>query len=110
MHHIKPVKVAKSYLNGKSLPCTIHPYFQIIARAVVIRKGVYSDLDSYSAFADNADLNETQLYRDLKKRCITDIFVCGIATDVCVGKYIRSKTACNFHPKMITFSYICISF
>ena len=63
----------------------------MIPKAVIIRKGIYSNLDSYSAFADNVDLNETQLYRDLKKRCITDIFVCGIATDVCVGKYIRSQ-------------------
>ena len=61
-------------------------YFQMIPTAVVIRKGIYSSLDSYSAFADSSNLNETQLYKLLKKRCVTDVFVCGIATDVCVGE------------------------
>ena len=61
-------------------------YFQMIPTAEIIRKGVYSSLDSYSAFADSSNLNETQLYTLLKKRCVTDVFVCGIATDVCVGE------------------------
>ena len=60
--------------------------FQMIPKAVVIRKGIYRNLDSYSAFADSSKLNETQLYKSLKNRCVTDVFVCGIATDVCVGK------------------------
>ena len=98
MHPInlkKAVTNSKNVSNTRTFLCvlqfTIHHYFQMIPKAVIIRKGIYSNLDSYSAFADNADLNETQLYRDLKKRCITDIFVCGIATDVCVGKYTGSK-------------------
>ena len=62
-------------------------YFQMIPTAVLIRKGVYSHLDSYSAFADNPNIRETKLYRKLKKSCVTDVFVCGIATDVCVGKF-----------------------
>lgn len=56
-------------------------------RSVVnVYKGIRSDIDSYSAFFDNCRLNETTLNVDLKKHGITDIYVCGLAADVCVGK------------------------
>lgn len=43
------------------------------------------ELDSYSAFFDNAKLNETPLDKDLKSYGITDVYVCGLAADVCVA-------------------------
>ena len=46
-----------------------------------------SKIDHYSAFWDFAKINETSLRKDLKARNVTDVYVCGIAIDVCVGKY-----------------------
>lgn len=49
-------------------------------------KGIKSNIDSYSAFFDNCKLNETTLNSDLKKHGITEVYVCGLAGDVCVGE------------------------
>ena len=40
----------------------------------------------YSAFFDNAKLSKTCLEELVKKEGVSDVYVCGIATDVCVGK------------------------
>ncbi len=71
----------------------LHPKLRIIdektdpmkRRVVYAYKGSRPDIDSYSAFYDNCKLNETTLNRDLKKHEITDIYVCGLAADVCVA-------------------------
>ena len=50
-------------------------------------QGTNPDVDSYSAFFDNQKLSKTSLEDIIKKEDVTDIYVCGIATDVCVGEY-----------------------
>lgn len=52
----------------------------------MIYKGVYSFIESYSSFYDNGKMSETRLYKELVRKSVTDIFVCGLATDVCVGE------------------------
>ena len=52
----------------------------------VVYKGVNPNIDSYSAFFDNAKLGKTCLEELIRNEGCTDVFVCGIATDVCVGK------------------------
>lgn len=77
-----------------SFGAELHPDLKVIdehtdkmRRSVVyVKKGSKSDIDSYSAFFDNCKLNETSLNSDLKKHGITDLYVCGLAADVCVGK------------------------
>ena len=51
----------------------------------MIHKGFNPDVDSYSAFFDNQKLSKTSLEEILRKEDVTDVYVCGIATDVCVG-------------------------
>ena len=41
-------------------------------------------MDSYSAFWTNGDCTQTSLFVDLLKRGVTDLYVCGLAFDVCV--------------------------
>ena len=54
----------------------------------IIRKGTNPDVDSYSAFFDNEKKNDTGLFGLLKSKCPSnekiEIYICGIATDVCV--------------------------
>ena len=75
----------------------------------VIHKGVNPDIDSYSAFFDNAKLGKTNLEELIRKEVVfffpqrisfhsfslskgcTDAYVCGIATDVCVGRSLKQK-------------------
>jgi len=65
----------------------IHPQGEII------HKGDNPNIDSYSAFFDNKKLGKTRLDDVLKAAGVTDCYVCGIATDVCVGNY--NKIYCN---------------
>ena len=63
-----------------------HPDFQVPKDSVMIYKGTDPDIESYSAFFDNQKLKQTQLNYVLKKKGVTDVYVCGLAADVCVGK------------------------
>ncbi|CAF4566272.1 unnamed protein product [Rotaria sp. Silwood1] len=47
-------------------------------------KGNDSDIDSYSAFWDNQKIRETELNSKLRENNVTNVFIAGIATDVCV--------------------------
>ncbi|MEN6458243.1 MAG: bifunctional nicotinamidase/pyrazinamidase [Thermoguttaceae bacterium] len=48
------------------------------------RKGADPDVDSYSGFFDNGRRRSTGLAEYLRERRVTDVFVCGLATDYCV--------------------------
>lgn len=50
----------------------------------VVRKGNNPLIDSYSAFFDNGHRQETELHRFLQSAGVTDLVVCGLATDYCV--------------------------
>lgn len=63
---------------------------------VYTRKGCLSDIDSYSAFFDNCKLNETGLDSDLKANQITDVYVCGLAADVCVAATAFDALSLNY--------------
>ncbi|RWS27175.1 pyrazinamidase/nicotinamidase-like protein [Leptotrombidium deliense] len=61
-----------------------HPKLVVSPDSIKIQKGTNENIDSYSAFFDNEKLSETSLNAELKKRGITDVYVCGLAYDVCV--------------------------
>lgn len=71
----------------------LHPKLKVVdentdsmkRKVVYAYKGSRPDIDSYSAFFDNCKLNQTSLHDDLQKHKITDIYVCGLAADVCVA-------------------------
>jgi nicotinamidase/pyrazinamidase len=52
--------------------------------ALVLRKGMRRELDSYSAFFENDRRTETGLCPYLKGLGVREVFVCGLATDYCV--------------------------
>lgn len=59
--------------------------FEMAENAIKVYKGTNPDVDSYSVFWDNKKLTETTLSAQLKMNNMTDIYVCGLAYDVCVG-------------------------
>lgn len=63
----------------------LHSELRIKPGSHKIYKGTNPELDSYSAFWDNSKLASTSLDVDLRAAGVTDVFVCGLATDVCVG-------------------------
>lgn len=63
----------------------LHKDLKVCDGALIIRKGTSPDVDSYSAFWDNDKRSCTILDKKLKAQEITDVFVCGVAYDVCVA-------------------------
>lgn len=55
---------------------------------IKVYKGTNPEVDSYSVFWDNKKLSDTSLIAQLKSRGVTDVYVCGLAYDVCVGKQL----------------------
>lgn len=51
---------------------------------LVVPKGTYAGIDSYSGFFDNARRKKTALDEALRARGITELDVVGLATDYCV--------------------------
>ena len=50
----------------------------------VFRKGTERNVDSYSGFFDNGRRKATGLADHLRELGVTEVFVCGLATDYCV--------------------------
>ncbi|XP_037087111.1 uncharacterized protein LOC119107683 isoform X2 [Pollicipes pollicipes] len=63
----------------------MHSSSTVIDDSLCIKKGCNREIESYSAFFDNAKQSSTGLAGQLRERFVTDVFVCGLATDVCVG-------------------------
>jgi nicotinamidase/pyrazinamidase len=59
----------------------------------VFRKGSQRNVDSYSGFFDNGRRNSSGLDAMLRERHVTDVYVAGLATDVCVK--FTSLDACE---------------
>jgi len=52
--------------------------------AKVFQKGTDSGIDSYSGLFDNGHRKSTGLGEWLREKGVTEVFVCGLATDYCV--------------------------
>ncbi len=61
-----------------------HPSLDQKPVQLVLHKGTRSDLDSYSAFFENDHKTPTGLDGYLRELQVTYLYICGIATDVCV--------------------------
>ena len=61
-----------------------HPDLYTIDINLIIRKGSDPKLDSYSTFLENDENTPTGLAGYLREHNIEEVYICGIATDVCV--------------------------
>ncbi|KAG8914943.1 Cysteine hydrolase [Tulasnella sp. 408] len=71
------------------------------SKVAVIRKGSHLDIDSYSAFADNAYLVFTDLPKTLYSNGIERLVVVGLATDFCVRATAIDSRKFNFETIVI---------
>ena len=62
-----------------------HPDLDVQDVQMIIRKGFRTAIDSYSAFYENDQETPTGLTGYLRTRGFSRIFMCGLATDFCVG-------------------------
>ena len=77
----------------------LHPQLICMPTDILVHKGTHWMVDSYSAFADCSGTRHTTLARHVRTgttctahRCrelrlagVTDVYVCGLALDYCVG-------------------------
>jgi nicotinamidase/pyrazinamidase len=83
----------------------LHPALDIPHASLIIRKGSHRDVDSYSAFLEADRTTRTGLDGYLASRGITDVYVCGLATDFCVAW--SAEDAVGFGFKAILIEDAC---
>ena len=71
----------------------------------IVKKGFNPDVDSYSAFFDNKKLGKTNMEELIREKDVTDLYICGIATDVCVGntRFSLTRFPQNIFPSIHSF-------
>lgn len=68
----------------------------------IIRKGMNPNIDSYSGFFDNNQENDTGLHGYLKGLKITEVYICGIAADVCVYHTAKDALKLGYKTYLVT--------
>lgn len=79
----------------------LHGDLKVVDGATKIYKGTNPNIDSYSAFWDNNKIAETALRQHLQEKSITDIYVCGLAYDVCVRATIADALSHGYRAILI---------
>jgi nicotinamidase/pyrazinamidase len=69
----------------KSRGAELHHGLDIGHALLVLRKGANRAVDSYSAFVEADGVSKTGLAGFLRERGVDRVFLCGLATDYCVG-------------------------
>ncbi len=67
----------------------------------IIRKGMDTEIDSYSGFYDNGHLKSTGLAGFLRERDAVELYFCGLAADICVYFSIKDALKEGFKCYMI---------
>lgn len=62
----------------------LNPQLHAAGITDIVIKGNNPEIDSYSSFFDNARQQETKLHNILQDYGVTNLYVCGLATDYCV--------------------------
>ena len=67
----------------------------------IFPKGTEPGIDSYSGLFDNGHLKSTGLGEWLKAQGVTEVFVCGLATDYCVKFTAMDAASMGFKTNLI---------
>ncbi len=78
-----------------------HPDLRTDPAHLVLRKGMNTGIDSYSAFFENDRSTSTGLTGFLRDKGITRVFCCGLATDFCVLYSLIDARAQGFDAVLI---------
>lgn len=70
-------------------------------KAEIVYKGEHPEIDSYSAFYDNDRLNPTRLNSILKSNQIDSLYICGLATDVCVAATAQDALTLGYRTVIV---------
>ncbi|MBB5372807.1 bifunctional nicotinamidase/pyrazinamidase [Acidocella aromatica] len=79
----------------------LHPELDIPHARMILRKGGNRLVDSYSAFLEADRTSRTGLDGYLRSLGITDLYICGLATDFCVAWSAEDARAFGFSATII---------
>jgi nicotinamidase/pyrazinamidase len=68
---------------------------------MVVRKGYYCQIDSYSAFFDNGHIRQTDLDQILRDRNIENVYIVGLAIDFCVFFTATDSSQLGYHTYIV---------
>lgn len=69
--------------------------------ARIFQKGIHRDVDSYSGFFDNGRRHDTGLGAHLRERGVTEVHICGLATDYCVRFTALDAASLGFDTHLV---------
>ncbi|WP_114395630.1 bifunctional nicotinamidase/pyrazinamidase [Oleisolibacter albus] len=78
-----------------------HPDLETGHAALVLRKGMHRNIDSYSAFFENDHRTSTGLAGYLRERGVRRVVLCGLATDFCVSWSAEDAVRCGFEAVIV---------
>ena len=78
-----------------------HPNLEINRIAAVFCKGMNPEIDSYSGFYDNNHEISTGMSGYLSEKGATEVYFCGLASDICVFHTIRDAIQEGFQAILI---------
>lgn len=84
-----------------SFGAEFHPKLNIANTAKIIHKGTDPNIDSYSAFFDNAHKKKTDLDAYLKLQGVQAVYMMGLATDYCVQYSVLDAAMLGFKVFLI---------
>jgi len=74
----------------------LHSELDTTKYEAIFRKGTDINIDSYSSFFDNNHLKSTGLTSYLKEKGATQLYFCGLASDICVYFSVRDAVKEGF--------------
>ena len=80
---------------------TFSPQLSTDRFAKVFRKGTDPGIDSYSSFFDNRRERSTGLVEYLRDQEVSELFICGLATDYCVKFSALDSSSSGFRTSVI---------
>ena len=78
-----------------------HPHLKDNPVEAIFRKGMDPEIDSYSGFFDNARKKSTGLAGYLREKGTTELFLCGLAADICVYYTLLDALEAGFSATLI---------
>ena len=78
-----------------------HPVLETRPIEAIFRKGMNSQIDSYSGFYDNCHQKSTGLAGYLREKKATDLYFCGLCADICVYFTIQDAMTEDFNCFLI---------
>jgi len=79
----------------------LHEDLAVHRAQILLRKGMNPHIDSYSAFVEADGRTTTGLAAFLKARGVGRVFLCGLATDFCVGFSALDARAAGFETVLV---------